>query len=354
MDGPHVIDMTEKTVNYLERAIIIHKNKYDYSKVENITTNKQYIDIICPIHGVFSQAVSCHINAKQGCPRCGGNYKKTTEEVKSEIYKVHKDKFTYEEFDYKSNKQKIGIFCKEHGRFEQGVKEHINGGGCPKCAKNCKSNTDDFIQKVVNKFGESYLERYDYSEVDYTGTDKEITIICKSHGKFSTTPHKHLMGYGCTRCVANSSKIENIWLDSLNIPHLKRQHRIDLSIGARIVDGFDPHTNTVYELHGDFFHGNPQYFLPNDINPVSKVSFGGLYQKTKEKEYAFKNEGYKYVYVWESDIKRNLGLKADLKYKALIDEWVQTVNHRRQYERLWLYADGEDYDWDRMMKIHQS
>ena len=66
----------EKTNNYnkttleefVERAREIHENKYDYSEVKfNILTD--YITIICPIHGRFTQRATNHLQGS-GCQMC--------------------------------------------------------------------------------------------------------------------------------------------------------------------------------------------------------------------------------------------------------------------------------------------
>ena len=53
---------------FLEKAKIIHNDKYDYSKARyiNLTTK---ILIICPDHGIFFQRPEHHING-HGCPKC--------------------------------------------------------------------------------------------------------------------------------------------------------------------------------------------------------------------------------------------------------------------------------------------
>ncbi len=51
-------------------------------------------------------------------------------------------------------------------------------------------------------------------------------------------------------------------------------------IGIGKVDGFDSSTNTVYEYHGSYWHGNPEVFDPNDINEMAGKTFGELYQST--------------------------------------------------------------------------
>lgn len=61
-----------KKEEFVEKAIKIHGNKYDYSKVEYVN-NKTKVCIICPEHGEFWQAPDKHINRKHGCPKCYGN-----------------------------------------------------------------------------------------------------------------------------------------------------------------------------------------------------------------------------------------------------------------------------------------
>lgn len=340
MDEMHMI--RDKRKFYLERATQIHKSKYDYSGVGEIHTNKQYIDIICPEHGVFSQVVSSHVNAKQGCPRCSGNYRKTTKEVIMAIKAVHGEKFGYSPFDYKCNKQKIEIICKTHGPFHQGVKEHLMGGGCPRCAKNAKTDTNGFIRKAQNKHG----DKYDYAKVIYTHNEEHVTITCRKHGDYNQTPHAHLAGYGCSRCVANSSNKENAWLDSLNITGLMRQHKIGIGRKRYTVDGFDPLTNTVYEFNGDYFHGNLKYFDGYWRNRVTKVSFAELYEKTKEKERMLEKAGYNLVTIWESDYLRSLG-------KSYRDEVHPTERQHNKiaFMREWQLADDDAFEWSNFAEL---
>lgn len=329
--------MTDKTKDYLTRAEKIHKEKYDYSLVKEIKTNKDYIDIICPIHGIFNQVVSCHVNARQGCPRCSGNFKKSEQEVLKAIEEKHGDKYSYPEFKYQTNKQKIEIICSIHGAFFQSVKEHIKGGGCPKCAPNAKMNTEIFIERAKQKQG----NKYDYSKVEYSKTDSPIIVICPAHGEFETTPHKHLAGYGCVKCTANSSKMENLWLDEFKNPNIKRQFKLKIGNKTYNVDGFDPVNKIVYEYYGDFFHGNPRYFKEYDKNPKSKKTFGQLYKNTKTREGEIESAGYTVIYIWDSDFREKQQLK--LGYKISPD-WGSRCQNIINYYNMWKYADGEDCD----------
>jgi hypothetical protein len=59
---------TKTLGEFIEDAKLIHGDKYDYSKTEYKTTNDS-IDIICKLHGSFSQKPYKHLQ-NQGCPTC--------------------------------------------------------------------------------------------------------------------------------------------------------------------------------------------------------------------------------------------------------------------------------------------
>lgn len=53
---------------FVELAVSVHKDTYDYSEVE-YKTNKELVSIICKEHGIFQQAPSDHFKGS-GCPNC--------------------------------------------------------------------------------------------------------------------------------------------------------------------------------------------------------------------------------------------------------------------------------------------
>lgn len=59
---------------FIARAKVIHGNKYEYHKVDYVTT-KMKVLIVCPVHGDFTQTPANHLRGK-GCPYCSGTYKK--------------------------------------------------------------------------------------------------------------------------------------------------------------------------------------------------------------------------------------------------------------------------------------
>lgn len=61
--------MSYTTEMFIERAVVVHGNKYDYSLVEYVNS-KTKVKIICPNHGVFEQVPVRHLQGS-GCFHCG-------------------------------------------------------------------------------------------------------------------------------------------------------------------------------------------------------------------------------------------------------------------------------------------
>lgn len=65
--------------DFIRRAKEKHGDKYDYSLVDLKNTWSK-VDIICPIHGVFSQKANDHLRGI-GCPECGKKFGVSEKEV---------------------------------------------------------------------------------------------------------------------------------------------------------------------------------------------------------------------------------------------------------------------------------
>jgi len=129
------------TRSFIEESIKVHGSIYDYSK-SKYTKAHDKISIICKEHGEFNMEACCHYTNKQGCPKCGKESmtsKHRKDNWEEDFRKIHGDIYDYSLVEYKNNKTKIKIVCKEHGIFHQSPKGHIRGDGCP----NCKSSTGE-------------------------------------------------------------------------------------------------------------------------------------------------------------------------------------------------------------------
>ncbi|MCK9416597.1 hypothetical protein M0Q97_08080 [Candidatus Dojkabacteria bacterium] len=140
---------TKDNLEFIEEANKVHKRKYDYSKT-NYMFAKEKVTITCPIHGDFEQRACNHLNGS-GCPKCSNL--KTLSEFIEKANKVHKGKYDYSKTLYNHSEEKVIIICPIHGEFLQQANSHLNGYGCPECAKEISISSyeiklQDFIKSL--------------------------------------------------------------------------------------------------------------------------------------------------------------------------------------------------------------
>jgi hypothetical protein len=293
--------LKKTNLQFVEQANKIHRNKYKYPYTYCGDSIK--IGIECPIHGIFEQIPSSHLQGC-GCPNCAIEYRKNLFRKSSEDFIkkaniIHNNKYIYLE-DYKGSKIKIKIHCKIHDMFLQTPDKHLQGNGCPKCAGTVKKTKLQFV-KEANAI---HNDKYTYPG-EYLNARTDIEISCRKHGSFWQCPDSYLNGVGCPTCSSNSSKPEMEWLDSLGISNdnIHRHCRIYMNDSYIKPDGFDPQTNTIYEFYGDYFHGNPKIYDAETMNHKNNKRCGDLYKDTMVREKMIKNAGYNLVSIWESDWK---------------------------------------------------
>ena len=137
----------KNTETFIARSKQVHGDTYDYSSV-NYVNSKTTVDIICRVHGVFSQKPSSHTSGRN-CNKC--RYDKisdTTETFIEKATKLHSGKYTYDKVVYVSSKKPVIITCPEHGDFEQKPSLFLLSTSprtCPECKKSLR------LGKVVVK-----------------------------------------------------------------------------------------------------------------------------------------------------------------------------------------------------------
>ncbi len=220
------------TETFIEKAIKIHCDLYDYSLVE-YTTSDGIIKIICKKedHGVFEQSAAHHLQG-QGCKKCA--YEKyselncmTHEEFIKRSLEVHGDKYDYSITKYINSRINVNIICKKegHGIFSVNPTGHLKGNECWKC-KVDKSKTS--LEEFVERSNKIHNNKYDYSKVIYVNWETNVEIICKKHNSFFQYPSAHLAGRGCPLCINKSeSKVYDELIKKYNI---QKQFKADWCI----------------------------------------------------------------------------------------------------------------------------
>jgi len=158
------------TEEFIQEAKIIHRNRYDYSKVEYRNCVDKVV-IICPKHGKFEQRADAHLRG-QGCLVCSGKAKKDTDQFVKDAILKHGSKYDYSKAKYVNGKTKVVIICPEHGEFRQNPRKHLYGDGCSFCFKKNESMVKDLLleyfkdwvfipgKKIWDSYGDYYHKRY--------------------------------------------------------------------------------------------------------------------------------------------------------------------------------------------------
>ena len=336
---------------FIKKAIEIHGDKYDYSKVE-YKDNKTDVCIICPIHGEFwqkpyvhvnqgcgcqkcanknktleeildkckeihgdkydyslidspnmskTQKIKCnrcgrifeidlnaHIHAKRGCKYCNHrSYAYTTEEFIERAKKVHGDKYDYSKVEYVDKKTPIIIICPIHGEFEKSPEKHLRGQGCQMCSRVAKLTNEIFIKRSKKIHG----NKYDYSKVECKGTDDKVCIICLEHGEFWQPPHSHMTGVGCPACHEENHINETKLFDFIKENYgdeVISQYKADW-LGKQTIDIYIPSKKVGIEYQGVQHFKPVKYF-------GGKKKYEYTVTKDKEKFEKCKNNGIKLFY----------------------------------------------------------
>ena len=125
--------------DFINKAMKIHGDKYDYTKVNYLNKNSKLI-IICPIHGEFEKIAKYHTMNGSGCNLCaniniGNSSRDTLGEFINKSKNIHGNKYDYLLVNYTNQREKVKIICSIHGEFEQKPYVHLKGHGCKKCSE---------------------------------------------------------------------------------------------------------------------------------------------------------------------------------------------------------------------------
>lgn len=255
--------LTTKT--FIDKAKLIHGDKYDYNLV-NYINNKTKIKIICKKHGIFEQLPSSHLQG-HGCPLCAIKPKKekiskrhklTTKEFIERSKKCHTIKYDYSLVNYINKETKVKIICPIHGVFEQRAGTHLLGCNCPKCAKSISGKKSNIKYKLtseefIKRAREVHGNKYDYNLVDYKNKKTKVKIICPIHGVFEQRPDSHLSGNGCPVCKeSKGERTIRIFLERNKINYISQKKFNDLIDRLPLsYDFYLPEFNLLIEYNGE-------------------------------------------------------------------------------------------------------
>jgi len=294
----------------------IENSKFSYDDVKKVFRDRGYIlrskeyvnsqtklDYECP-KGHLGSMTYGNFYQKHACLVCFiENSRLSYEEVK----RAFDDRgYTLLSKEYVNVQTKLDYICPKghlgsmtYGNFHQGK-------GCPICnIENSKLSYEE-VKRAFDGRGYTLLSK------EYVNAGAKLDYRCPK-GHLGSMIYSHFQqGSDCPICSDSSpvSKISQKWLASLGLSsEMGISREVSLKIGDNRfkVDGFDLSTNTVYEFLGDYWHGNPSVFDPNEVNKNNKKTFGRLYQETLERIHLLEEAEYNVVYIWEKDFLEGKG-----------------------------------------------
>jgi len=117
---------------FLVKAAEKHNDKYDYSKVVYVN-NLGKITITCPEHGDFEQRAHNHLRGDGCPKCSNNKVLNTEDIIERAVKIHGDKYDYSKVVAGKNNTAKITIICEKHGEFKQTVSTHLDGGGCSKC-----------------------------------------------------------------------------------------------------------------------------------------------------------------------------------------------------------------------------
>jgi hypothetical protein len=209
--------------------------------------------------------------------------------------------------------------------YEMAIYERAKGRGCPFCVAYGNAKQICVHNSLEYKYPK-LMEEWDYDK----NTKLNITLpgktcvsanvsvwwICRNnpeHRWKSIIQNRTDKKSGCPHCCKSKhySQMQIDWLDYI-------MSRDNISIQYALsedgewcvprtrykADGFCEENNTVYEFHGDYWHGNPNIYPSDEVNAKNHKTYGSLHKETLAKQKYIEDSGYNYECIWEQDWKK--------------------------------------------------
>jgi formylmethanofuran dehydrogenase subunit E len=255
----------------------------------------------CPQCGKLKESQIVHIlNGTVLCGDCSGKGKRTQKQAEKELQDLG---IEYEPFVYKNNETTIRHKCStcgivKHNKFIS----LINGKGlrCEKCGHDSTTKSQTRTQEE----SEIQLKELgiDFMPYVYTiGKETDISIRCKSCGKYFNTKFSHVVIGNrryCKHCNKSTSEQENElknFIKSLNI-----EIQENVKVGGKEIDILIPSLQIGFEYNGSYWH--------NDINKPKTHHY--------DKATICQNENIRLIYIWDYEWLNNMEeTKSYIKYQ---------------------------------------
>lgn len=233
------------TETFIDAALKVHPNKYDYSKVQ-YKSNHSPIKIICPKHGEFIQSPASHLGGA-GCVQCSIEknadlFRLPLETFIEKSNEFHNGKYDYSKVEYVNGATPVEIICPKHGSFHQIPRNHMVGVGCPYCNE---SKGEKYLDNLLSSIGLEFIRQHKF--IDCTNTLKgrkcrrlpfdfylpEKNVLIEYDGKQHFEPVSRFGGEEGFKRIKFTDGLKNIYaaengIKLIRIPYTMSREEIEI------------------------------------------------------------------------------------------------------------------------------
>lgn len=203
--------------DFIARCKESQKVPIDFSGFVYVDQKTKY-KLFCTKHQhSYGQTGQSLFEGSIGCKHCLTEYKSAQVQENLEIFiSKFSSKFPDKNYDfsksiYIKSSVHMQVTCDRGHTFSIRPNNLLTGYGCRECHAEDKGHVHSRgVEASIAKFREVHGDTYDYSLVtEIKGSKSKIDILCKTHGKFTTTPDTHGQGRGCPLCGGQGFKAQN-------------------------------------------------------------------------------------------------------------------------------------------------
>jgi hypothetical protein len=182
---------------------------------------------------------------------------------------------------------------------------------------------------------ERFLERgevihnnkYNYSKVRYSTSDKKIIIICPEHGEFLQVANSHLRGVGCKQCALRRDSETKTFTKEIFLKRVKTiwGNQYDYSKVSYI--NFSTKVEIICFTHGGFFQSPKQHALGHGCPNCAQLIRNDKNRSSKEEFIIKAKQVHKNKYSYDEVVYRNNLTKVKVICKEHGPFYPKPLNH---------------------------
>lgn len=269
------------------------------------------------------------------------------------VRQLHGDLYDLSPTIFKGADVNVDAICKIHGLFSIPAKHFESSRGCPICGyKNIgisnRNNTEDFIKLAEDRHG----KRYEYSAVEYSTALTPVSVICREHGEFKTTPTNHLSGRGCSVCGRLSSTKSRMLTQETVLSRFEQVHKekYDYSFVDYKGDAHE-HLSILCKTHGLFSQSYANHNSGKGC-PVCSREFSPRFKSGFVKSYLSKN--YASLYLIRCFNETENFYKIGITTKPISRRFSGESSLPYSFEVIYLHIDTGGNVWDLELALHKK